>query len=374
VPYKVTLAMEPEKTRYRYNSREDLVRNANKLWPGLITHKHIAGVEHWQCNYCFAQRRKTHMFRFGKGNPIQIHCTRSKEHEDEAAVRRWCAKSADNFVPTVTNKQLDLSLSLRLFLHPSAMAPLAQPRAFGNRMDAIAADARQTSTTARKYLGRVLCNGFTKSTIDVTRDFRKRTLQVDPLRQDDRDGRKDRSFYVDMHRQFQRPDGTVVVGTFYSKQCALGSRCAACKLLHKVKSFQDYVYEHHNENLEECGSQRGERSSPSSARRSGAPIPDGGSPSIISGATASPSRIAAAILTPQSFTGATFASAGSRSMRGQLRSALAGRIQKSRELRGTGRLPPVEGADRPPEQGGGVCFLPLHAELSQKALCTAGPP
>ena len=104
--------------------------------------------------------------------------------------------------------------------------------------------------------GAVLCNGFTASTITVTREFRRRTLQVDPLRQDDSYGPRDRSFYVDKRHQFRRTDGSLVVGTFFSKQC-LGNVCTACKHLHTVKSFQDYVWANHA--LEERGHKRGER-------------------------------------------------------------------------------------------------------------------
>ena len=245
----------------RYNSREDLVHNANKSYPGLITYTLVAGVEHWQCNYCFAHRKKPHMFLFGKGNPIAIHCTQSNAHADKDAVEKWCDKSRAHFVPTVTKNKVDLTQkSLHAFLHPSVVPPQSQPRSvfqtFQKQMDKIAVDPEHVSASVRKYLGRVLCNGFTASTITVTREFRRRTLQVDPLRQDDSDGPKNGSFYVDKHHQFRRADGSLVVGTFYSKQCR-NSACTACKLLHKVKSFQDYVYA--NYMLEERGSKRGER-------------------------------------------------------------------------------------------------------------------
>ena len=245
----------------RYNSREDLVHNANKSYPGLITYTLVAGVEHWQCNYCFAHRKKPHMFLFGKGNPIVIHCTKSNAHADKDAVGKWCDKSAKHFVPTVTKDSVDLrQKSLHAFLQPSVVPPQSQSRTvfqtFEHRMGKVVANPRQASASDRANLGRVLCHGFTESTIEITRDYRKRTLQVDPLRQDDSDGPRDRSFYVDKRHQFRRADGSLVVGTFFSKQC-LGTLCTACKYLHTVRSFQDYVYA--NYMLEEHGSKRGER-------------------------------------------------------------------------------------------------------------------
>jgi hypothetical protein len=176
----------------RYNSREELVRLANLRYPGLITYTLIAGVEHWQCNFCKAHRWKPHMFLFGKGNPIVIHCTKSNAHADNAAVKKWCAKSAQHFVPTVTKNCVDLTQkSLHAFLQPSLVPPQSQPRTvfqtFEHRMGKVVANPRQASASDRTYLGRVLCHGFTESTIEITRDYRKRTLQVDPLRQDDSD-------------------------------------------------------------------------------------------------------------------------------------------------------------------------------------------
>ena len=100
---------ETARKRTRYNSREDLVHNANKSYPGLITYTLIAGVEHWQCNYCLAHRRKPHMFLFGKGNPIAIHCTLSSAHADKDAVEKWCDKSRAHFVPTFTKNKVDLT-------------------------------------------------------------------------------------------------------------------------------------------------------------------------------------------------------------------------------------------------------------------------
>ena len=239
-------AVAPAAKRCRYNSREGLVRQANLRYPGLITYMHSNGEEHWQCNFCKAHRWKPHMFRFGKGNPIVIHCTKSNAHADKAAVKKWCAKSAQHFVPTVTSTSVDLTQkSLHAFLQPSVVPPQSQPstvfQTFERQMDKIAVDPEHVSASVREYLGRVLCNGFTASTITVTREFRRRTLQVDPLRQDDSDGPRDRSFYVDKRHQFRRADGSLVVGTFYSNQCR-GSACTAGKLLHKVKAFQDYVY------------------------------------------------------------------------------------------------------------------------------------
>jgi hypothetical protein len=64
------------------------------------------------------------MFRSGKGNPIVIHCTKSNAHAEEATVRNWCPKSADNFVPTFTNKQLEFTQkSLYAFFQPSVAPP-----------------------------------------------------------------------------------------------------------------------------------------------------------------------------------------------------------------------------------------------------------
>ena len=54
---------EPTLKRSRYNSREDLVRYANKGYPGLITYKNIGNDEHWQCNYCLAQRARAKRLR-----------------------------------------------------------------------------------------------------------------------------------------------------------------------------------------------------------------------------------------------------------------------------------------------------------------------
>jgi hypothetical protein len=182
----------------RYNSREELVRLANLRYPGLITYTLIAGVEHWQCNFCKAHRWKPHMFLFGKGNPIVIHCTKSNAHANNAAVKKWCTKSAQHFVPTVTSTSVDLTQkSLHAFLQTSVVPPQSQPRnvfqTFQKQMDKIAVDPKNVSAGVREYLDRVLCNGFTASTITVTREFRRRTLQVDPLRQDDSDGPKNGS-------------------------------------------------------------------------------------------------------------------------------------------------------------------------------------
>jgi hypothetical protein len=141
-----------------------LVRNANKGYPGLISYKYFADEEHWQCNYCFAQRLKPHTFRFGKGNPIEIHCTKSKAHADKEAVKEWCAKSADHFLPTLTNKELAFTQkSLHAFLQPSPMPPPLQPKnlfqTFDNRMSKIAANPRQVSASDRQHLDRARESG-----------------------------------------------------------------------------------------------------------------------------------------------------------------------------------------------------------------------
>ena len=121
-------AVAPASKR-RYNSREELVRLANLRYPGLITYMHSNGEEHWLCNFCKAHRWKPHMFRFGKGNPIVIHCTKSNAHANNAAVKKWCAKSAQHFVPTVTSTSIDLTQkSLHAFLQTSVMPPQSQPR------------------------------------------------------------------------------------------------------------------------------------------------------------------------------------------------------------------------------------------------------